>query len=65
MNEPTLHEALRAAGYRAERVYTPQGEFRGMRILKGDKQVHRTPTASAQYGWALVNGLVSPDAPMH
>lgn len=53
--DPTLHEALRASGYTAERVYSLSGEFRGMRILKDGKQVHETKIASAEYGWGLVH----------
>lgn len=52
--EPTLHEALRASGYTAERVYRPNGEFRGMRILSDGKKVHETEIANAEYGWDLV-----------
>lgn len=54
MKQPTLHEALRDAGYTAERVYWQCGEFRGMRILKDGKQVHESDIANVEFGWSLV-----------
>jgi hypothetical protein len=51
--EPTLHEALLAAGYTAERVTRVDGEFRGMRILRDGMRAHETPLASAELGWEI------------
>lgn len=57
--EPTLHEALIASGYTAERVYRQNGEFRGMRILNDGKQVHETEIANSEYGWDLVRAALA------
>jgi hypothetical protein len=53
MSDPTLNEALQAAGYTTERVVRQNGEWRGMRILKDGCQVHETDLASAEKGWEI------------
>ena len=57
--DATLHEALAATGFKAERVMWANGEFRGMRIVKGGVQVHEGVTASPEYGWHLVRSTAA------
>ena len=53
MNAESTKQALTRLGYTAERVDI-DGTFKGMRILKDGRPVHKTPYASVDHAVELI-----------